>query len=177
MAGLDAAAGDAATPPRPAALHGRRPGESAGRARDVSRLLALPHPRLERALDDRTGGVIRLHPYAQRGCHRPLRKGQGRHQGGGDLAAPRTTLNKKGRRLRRPFVLSPACAQALSLPPSPPKSPPTSISPPSKSLSPGVESNRPARCEPSSASAVCPPRPMSFTPASRARSLPLKSEP
>ena len=63
MAGLDAAAGDAAAPPRPAALHGRRPGQSARRARDVSRLLALPHPRLERALDHRhavSSGCIRM---------------------------------------------------------------------------------------------------------------------
>ncbi len=72
MAGLDAAAGDAAAPARPAALHGRRSGQSARRARDVSRLVALPHPRLERALDHRPGGVVRLHPHAQRGRHRPL---------------------------------------------------------------------------------------------------------
>ena len=45
--------GDAGAAAGPAALHGRRPGKSAGRARHVSRLLALPHPWLERALDDR----------------------------------------------------------------------------------------------------------------------------
>src|SRR5262249_46660678 len=46
---------------------------------------ALPHSRLERALDDRYCGVVRLHPHAQRGCHRPLRAGSGRDQGRGDL--------------------------------------------------------------------------------------------
>jgi lipoprotein-anchoring transpeptidase ErfK/SrfK len=35
------------------ALHGRRPGESAWRPCDVSRLDALPHSRFERAVDDR----------------------------------------------------------------------------------------------------------------------------
>ena len=38
MAVVDAAGGDAEAPARPAALHGRRPGKSARRARDVSRL-------------------------------------------------------------------------------------------------------------------------------------------
>ena len=38
MAGLGAAAGNARAPARFAALHGRRPGQSARRARDVSRL-------------------------------------------------------------------------------------------------------------------------------------------
>ena len=33
-----------------------------------------------------TGGVVRLHPHAQRGRHRPLRAREGRHQGRGDLS-------------------------------------------------------------------------------------------
>ena len=40
------------------------------------------------------GGVVRLHPHAQRGRHRPLRAGQGRHQGGGDLT-PLGAANEK----------------------------------------------------------------------------------
>ncbi|MGY4244182.1 lipoprotein-anchoring transpeptidase ErfK/SrfK [Bradyrhizobium sp. USDA 4523] len=62
---LDAAAGNAGAPSRSAAAHGRRPGKSARRPRDVSRLLALPHPRLQRALDDRHQRLVRLHPDAQ----------------------------------------------------------------------------------------------------------------
>ncbi len=58
-----------------------RSGKSARRARDVSRLVALPHPRLERALDHRHASVVRLHPHAQRRRHRPLRAREGRHQG------------------------------------------------------------------------------------------------
>ena len=54
-------------PPRPAALHGGRLRQPARRPRHVSRRLALPHPRLERAGDDRPGGVLRLHPHDQRG--------------------------------------------------------------------------------------------------------------
>ena len=73
MAGLDAAGGNARAPARPAAFHGRRPGQSARRARDVSRLDALPHPRLERALDHRPQRLVRLHPPAQRRCDRSLR--------------------------------------------------------------------------------------------------------
>ena len=48
---------------RSAALHARRSRQSARRARDVSRLDALPHPRLERALDHRhavSSGCIRM---------------------------------------------------------------------------------------------------------------------
>ena len=50
-------------PAAPAALHARRSRQSARRARDVSRLDALPHPRLERALDHRqavSSGCIRM---------------------------------------------------------------------------------------------------------------------
>ena len=75
--------------PEPAALHARRSGQPARRPRHVSRLDALPHPRLERALDHRPSGVVRLHPDAQRGRHPPLQPGQGRDAGGGDLTPPR----------------------------------------------------------------------------------------
>ena len=50
---------------RPAAPHGRRHRQSARRARDVSGIDALSHPRLQRAGDDRTGGVLRLLPHDQ----------------------------------------------------------------------------------------------------------------
>ena len=57
------------------------PEQSARRARDLSRLDALPHPRLERAGDDRPGGVVRLLSYGQRGRHRSLWPGESRHRG------------------------------------------------------------------------------------------------
>ena len=47
MAELDTAVADAAPSPGPAAPHGRRCRKSARRPRDVSRLNALSHPRLE----------------------------------------------------------------------------------------------------------------------------------
>jgi hypothetical protein len=53
MAGLGTARGNARASAEPAALHGRRPEQSARRARALSRLDALPHPRIERALDYR----------------------------------------------------------------------------------------------------------------------------
>ena len=59
-----------AAPARSAALHARRHRQSARRARDVSRLDALSHPRLQRALDHRHQRVVRLHPHAQRGRRR-----------------------------------------------------------------------------------------------------------
>ncbi len=52
----------------------------------LSRVLALSHPRLERALDHRAGRVLRLLPHAQRGCHRPLQPGARRHAGGGHVS-------------------------------------------------------------------------------------------
>ena len=60
----------------PAGPHGGRPGKSARRARHVSRLDALPHPRHQRALDDRQRRILRLHPHAQRGRRRSLRAGR-----------------------------------------------------------------------------------------------------
>ena len=49
MAGLDAAAGNAAAPTRSAPPYGRRPRQSARRPRALSRLLALPNPRHQRS--------------------------------------------------------------------------------------------------------------------------------
>ena len=54
-----------APPARPAAPHARRRRKPARRARHVSGIDALSHPRLERARDDRTGGVVRLLPHDQ----------------------------------------------------------------------------------------------------------------
>src|SRR5260221_14569290 len=65
MARLDAAVADARAAPRFATPHGRRHRQSAWRARDVSGLDAVSHPWLERARDDRTGGVIGLLPHDQ----------------------------------------------------------------------------------------------------------------
>src|SRR5262249_56174481 len=62
VAGLDAAGGDAPAPSRSAAPHGGRPGKSARRARALSRLIALSHPRLERALDPPPGPPLPPHP-------------------------------------------------------------------------------------------------------------------
>ena len=81
MAGLDAAVADAQAPARSAALHEGRAGQSARRARDVSRLLALPHPRLERAGDDRPGRFVGLLPPDERRRDRPLQPREGRRDG------------------------------------------------------------------------------------------------
>ena len=65
MAGVDAAAGNAGAPSGSAAAHGRRPAESARRPRDVSGIVALPHPRLQRTVDHRHQRLVRLLPDAQ----------------------------------------------------------------------------------------------------------------
>ena len=62
---MAAAAPDAAPAPRSAAVPRRRPRESARRARHVSRRHALPHPWLERAEYDRSGGLVGMHPDDQ----------------------------------------------------------------------------------------------------------------
>jgi len=72
VAGLDTAAGNAQAPPRPAASHGRRPGEPAR-----ARAMYLAH-RSTASMDRTSPGPsappsLRLYPHAQRGCHRPLR--------------------------------------------------------------------------------------------------------
>ena len=81
MAGLDAAAADDAAPARPARPYGRRAGQSARRARALSRLVALPHSRHQRAGDDRPRRLVRLHPDDERGRDRPLQPRPGRHEG------------------------------------------------------------------------------------------------
>ncbi len=58
MAGLDAAAGNAAAPPRFAAAYGGRTGKPARRARTLPWLIALPHPRHQRAEHDRPKRVV-----------------------------------------------------------------------------------------------------------------------
>ena len=63
MARLAAAGGNARPPAGAADLHGGRPRQSARRAGDLSRLLALPHSRLERAASIGTAvsfGCIRM---------------------------------------------------------------------------------------------------------------------
>jgi lipoprotein-anchoring transpeptidase ErfK/SrfK len=62
-----------------------RPDQPARRARDVSRLDALSHSRLERALDHRAERVVGMHPYAQRRHHRPLCARQGWQQSHRDV--------------------------------------------------------------------------------------------
>ena len=67
MAGLASAGGDDRAPALSAALHGRRPGQSARRARHVSRQHRVSHPRHQRAVDHRPARVVGLHPPDQRG--------------------------------------------------------------------------------------------------------------
>ena len=106
VAGLDAAGADAAAPARSAAPHGWRHRKPARRSRIVSRLLGVPHPRLQRARHDWPSGVVRLHPHDQRRRHRPLRPRQRRRQG-------RSSSNKgpPARRRASPFF---RCRRRLS---------------------------------------------------------------
>jgi hypothetical protein len=82
----------------------------------LSRLEPLSHPRLERAVDHRHQCILGLHPYAQRGRHRSLPAGEGRHQGSRDLNNP-TSIRRgppslrtgeryavRGEKLREAFV-------------------------------------------------------------------------
>ena len=57
---------DDRAPALSAALHGRRSGQSARRARHVSRRHRISHPRHQRAVHHRQAGVERLHPSGQR---------------------------------------------------------------------------------------------------------------
>ena len=70
MAGLDAAGGNDRAAALSAALHGRRPGQSHGRARALSRQHGLSHPWHQRARDHRPCGVVRLLPAGQRADRR-----------------------------------------------------------------------------------------------------------
>ena len=72
MAELDAAGRHAEAPALSAALHGGRSGQSARRARDVSRRHGLSHSRHQRSLDDRPARLVGLHPPDQQRCRRPL---------------------------------------------------------------------------------------------------------
>ena len=61
------------------------PRKSARRPRDVSGIVALSHPRLQRTMDHRHQRIVRLHPDAQPGRDRSLRPRQCRRQGRGTL--------------------------------------------------------------------------------------------
>jgi lipoprotein-anchoring transpeptidase ErfK/SrfK len=67
LAGLVPAAGDDRSSALSAARDGGRPGQSARRARALSRAHALSHPWHQPALDHRLVRLVRLHPAAQRG--------------------------------------------------------------------------------------------------------------
>ena len=69
---IGAAAGDDRAPALSAALHGRRPGQSAGRARPLSRRHGLPHSWHQPAADDRPCRLVGLLPPCQRRRHRSL---------------------------------------------------------------------------------------------------------
>ena len=73
MARLGAAARDDPAPAISAALGRRRPGQSARRARHVSRQQTISHPRHQRPHDHRPESLERLRPADQRGRHRSLR--------------------------------------------------------------------------------------------------------
>ena len=93
VAGLASAAGDDRSPALSAALHGRRPRQSAWRARDVSRHHRLSHPRHQPALDDRQVRLLGLHRHAERGRLRPVRSRQGRHPRGRAARRPAAGVN------------------------------------------------------------------------------------
>ena len=67
-----AAAGDDRAATLSSALDGRRSRQSARRARALYRRDRLPHPRHQRATDDRPGGVVGMLPDGQRRRYRPL---------------------------------------------------------------------------------------------------------
>src|SRR5215475_4268050 len=82
MAGLASARRDDRTSALSTALHGRRRRQPARRARALSRQDALPHPRHQSALNHRHVRVVWVHPPHQRGHHRSLFPGAGRHARG-----------------------------------------------------------------------------------------------
>ena len=88
VAGLASADRDDRASALSAALHGRRPRQSARRARDVSRFDHLPHPRHQPAFDDRQVRLLGLHRHAERGRLGPVRARQGRHPRGGAARRP-----------------------------------------------------------------------------------------
>ena len=95
----------------PAALGaGRASHEPAGRARALSGIQHLSHPRHRCALDHRHGRLQGLHPHVQPGCAGPLSARPGRRQGDGDLPA----LRRRRRRQQRQRVAAAATASACS---------------------------------------------------------------
>ena len=61
------------------------PREPARRPRALSRLVDVPHPRHQRALDHRAERLVRLHPDDEQGRDRPLRAREGRREGDRDV--------------------------------------------------------------------------------------------
>jgi lipoprotein-anchoring transpeptidase ErfK/SrfK len=79
-------------------------------ARPLSWFEPLSHPWLERALDHRHQCVVRLYPYAQRGCHGPLSAREGRYQSRRDLEhnpekwIPVSTCAKPSKKIKPTFI-------------------------------------------------------------------------
>jgi hypothetical protein len=63
--------------------------QSARRESPLSRVLALPHPWHQRAVDHRPQRLVRLYPDDERRCDRPLRSCARRHDGRGALKRKR----------------------------------------------------------------------------------------
>ena len=59
------------------------PSQPARRPRALSRQFDLSHPRHQCAVDHRRPRLVGLHPHAERGCDRPVRARECRHQGRG----------------------------------------------------------------------------------------------
>ena len=76
-----------------AAVGRRRPGQPARCARALSRRHGLSHSRHQQSGLDRHASLQRLHPDAQRRCHRPLPPRFGRHEG--DRSARRSAQRGK----------------------------------------------------------------------------------
>ena len=109
VAGLASADRDDRAPALSAALHGRRPRQSARRACDVSGFDRLPHPRHQPAFDDRQVRLVGLHRHAERGRLGSVRAHQGRHPRGGDARRPAA---RQHRPPRLPAARWTAAAQA-----------------------------------------------------------------
>jgi hypothetical protein len=80
--------GDASAAALPSALHGGWSRQPARRARHVHRRHSLSHPRNECAHHDRQTSVERMHPDAQRRCHRSLCTGERWNEGCCSADAP-----------------------------------------------------------------------------------------
>ena len=125
VAGLDAAAADAR--PRtcqgqdPSRAYARRPEQSARRARHVSRLVALPHPRFERALDDRHRRVRRAvsgWPMTTSFISTTMSTSERRWWSSAEPRDPLTKANTaEGPASRRPFLLPALFVAGFPVPP------------------------------------------------------------